>query len=92
MSEPTSSRILGAVLPVVIIGVVLFGFWAVLSMAFAGDGAPSTSILFAIGSILLGAVAITTALWLIWIVNDIRSPLCTQLRLGRDTMDGSFQP
>jgi nitrogen fixation-related uncharacterized protein len=65
MSEPRGSRILGAVLPVVIIGVVLFGFWAVLSMAFAGDGGPSTSILFAIGSILLGAVAIATALWLV---------------------------
>jgi hypothetical protein len=64
MSEPRGSRILGAVLLVVIIAVVVFGLWAVVSMAFVEDGAPMP-VLFAIGSILLGAVAIATALWLI---------------------------
>ena len=69
MSEPRGSRILGAVLLVVIIGVVLFGLWAVVSMAFVEDGAPSMTVLFAVGSILLGAVAIATALWLVRSVN-----------------------
>lgn len=65
MSEPRGSRILGAVLLVVIIAVVLFGLWAVVSMAFVEDGGPSATVLFAVGSILLAAVAIATALWLI---------------------------
>jgi RsiW-degrading membrane proteinase PrsW (M82 family) len=65
MNEPRGSRILGAVLLVVIIAVVFFGLWAMASMAFVEGGASSGPILFAVGAILLGTVAMATALWLI---------------------------
>jgi hypothetical protein len=65
MSEPRGSRILTAVLLVVIIAVVFFGLWAFASMASVEDGVPSGPILFAVGAILLGMVATATALWLI---------------------------
>jgi hypothetical protein len=65
MNEPRGSRILGAVLLVVIIAVVFFGLWAVVSMAFVEGGASNAPVLFAVGAILLGTVAMATALWLI---------------------------
>jgi hypothetical protein len=65
MSEPRGSRILTAVLLVVIIGVVFFGLFAFASTVLVEDGAQSGPILFAVGAILLGTVAMATALWLI---------------------------
>jgi hypothetical protein len=65
MSEPRGSRILTAVLLVVIIAVVFFGLWTFASMASVGDGVPSGSVLFAVGALVLGTVATATALWLI---------------------------
>ncbi|HEY7738382.1 MAG TPA: hypothetical protein VIC63_05050 [Candidatus Limnocylindria bacterium] len=69
MNEPRGSRVLGALLLVVIIGVVFVGLWAFMSMAFVEGGVPSDSVVFTVGAILLAAVAIVTAVWLIRLVN-----------------------
>ena len=70
MPEPRGSRLLGAVLLVVIIGVVFIGLWAFLSMAMVSGGFPSGSVVFTIGAIFLGAVAIATVVWVIRLVRD----------------------
>jgi hypothetical protein len=70
MNEPRGSRILGAVLLVVIIAVVFIGLWAFMSMAFVTGGVPNGDVVFTIGAILLGAVAVATAVWLIRLVRD----------------------
>ena len=69
MHEPKGSRLIGAVLLVVIIVVVFIGLWAFLSMAMVQGGFPSGSVVFTIGAIFLGAVAIATAVWLIRLVQ-----------------------
>ena len=69
MNESKGSRVLGAMLLVVIIAVVFIGLWAFMGMAFAEGGAPSGSVVFTFGAIFLGAVAIAAAVWLIRLVN-----------------------
>jgi hypothetical protein len=70
MNESKGSRVLGAVLLVVIIAVVFIGLWAFMSMAFVQGGAPSGSVVFTFGAIFLGAVAIATVVWLIRLVGQ----------------------
>lgn len=69
MQESRGSRVLGIVLLVVIIAVVFIGLWAFMSMAFVVGGVPSGSVVFTIGVVLLAAVAIATAVWLIRLVG-----------------------
>lgn len=69
MNEPKGSRLIGAVLLLVIVVVVFIGLWAFLSMAMVQGGFPSGSVVFTIGAIFLGAVAIATAIWLIRLVQ-----------------------
>jgi hypothetical protein len=69
MNEPKGSRLIGAALLIVIIVVVFIGLWAFLSMAMVQGGFPSGSVVFTIGAIFLGAVAIATAVWLIRLVQ-----------------------
>jgi hypothetical protein len=69
MNEPKGSRLIGAALLLVIIVVVFIGLWAFLSMAMVQGGFPSGSVVFTIGAIFLGAVAIATVVWLIRLVQ-----------------------
>jgi NAD/NADP transhydrogenase alpha subunit len=69
MNEPKGSRLIGAVLLVVIMVAVFIGLWAFLSMATVNGGFPSGSVVFTIGAIFLGAVCIATAVWLIRLVQ-----------------------
>jgi hypothetical protein len=70
MNEPRGSRVLGALLLVVILGVIFIGLWAFLSMAFVSGGMPNGSVLFTFGALFLAAVAIATTVWLIRLVRD----------------------